>query len=371
MSNIVIDGRELTATGTGTYLKHLLSELQQLDRTNSYVVLLKPKDMEDWQPTNKNFTKVGCSYKEFTFGEQIGLRKQLKHLQPDLVHFAMVQQPVLYRGRTITTMHDLTTARFRNPSKNWLVFIIKQALYKWVNRIAARKSKAILTPSAFVKDDVARFARINSRKITVTYLAADKITEAPEAISELEGKSYVMYVGRPQPHKNLSRLVEAFVQLRQQYPELHLVLVGKRDALYRRLDKQLQNQAIKNVHFMGFMNDGQLRWLYEHTKAYVFPSLSEGFGLPGLEAMAHDAPVVSSNATCLPEIYGDAAEYFDPLDVKAMIKAIAKVIDDDKRADQLRSLGKKQVATYSWQRTAEQTLAVYKRVLNDELPPAA
>ncbi len=164
---VVIDARELR-TSTGRYVERLLYYLQQLDSKHTFVVLLKPKDMESWQPSNKRFVKVACPYKEFTFAEQIGLLKQVYSLKPDLVHFTVVQQPVLYLGKVVTTMHDLTGARFRNPSKNWLVFSIKQLVYKWVNKIAARKSSIIIAISDFVKDDVAKFARINSRKITVT-----------------------------------------------------------------------------------------------------------------------------------------------------------------------------------------------------------
>ena len=92
--------------------------------------------------------------------------------------------------------------------------------------------------------------------------------------------------------------------------------------------------------------------------------MSEGFGLPGLEAMQHGAPVVSSNATCLPEIYGDAAHYFDPADVNAIATAIAEVLSDEALRKQLIAAGKKQVATYSWQRMAEETLVVYDSVLS-------
>src|SRR6185312_12742625 len=108
---------------------------------------------------------VASRYKEFTFAEQIGLFWQLLVIQPDLVHFAMVQQPILYFGKVVTTMHDLTTLRFNNPSKNPLVFWFKQRVYVWVNFIAAHKSKAVIVPTEFVKDDVARNMRTNSRKI--------------------------------------------------------------------------------------------------------------------------------------------------------------------------------------------------------------
>ena len=361
---IVIDARELR-TSTGRYIDRLLQYLQNIKSDYQFIVLLKPKDMESWKPQNKRFTAVPCRHKEFTFAEQIGMWIQLHKLKPDLVHFGMVQQPILYQGKSVTTMHDLTTTRFRNPSKNWLVFTLKQQVYKWVNRIAAHKATIVITPTEFVKDDVARYTRINSRKIVVTPEAADAITEKPQPFQELEDKQFIMYVGRPQPHKNLERLIKAFELLRQNNPGLKLVLVGKKDILYRRLEKFATEEKVKNIVFTDFVSEGQLRWLYEHTAAYVFPSLSEGFGLPGLEAMIHGAPVVSSNATCLPEVHKDAAEYFDPLDIEGMAAAIQRVIDDPTLRKKLQTRGTVVAHSYSWQRMAEQTLEVYKRALED------
>ena len=184
-------------------------------------------------------------------------------------------------------------------------------------------------------------------------------------MAEIEGKQFVMYVGRPSPHKNLERLIQAFKLLKAQHPDLILVLAGKRDANYRRVEAAVETQEIKNVVFTDFVSEGQLRWLYEQTLAYVFPSLSEGFGLPGLEAMLHGAPVVSSNATCLPEVYGEAAHYFDPTDVQAMADAINEVLTDKVLRDALIQKGRLQAAKYSWQRLAGQTLEIYKQALGN------
>lgn len=174
-----------------------------------------------------------------------------------------------------------------------------------------------------------------------------------------------MYVGRPTPHKNLERLIEAYALLRGQHPNLKLVLVGKTDANYQRIAASVEAQGIPGVVFAGFVSEGQMRWLYEHCAAYVFPSLSEGFGLPALEAMVHGAPVVSSDATCLPEIYGDAAHYFDPLSVESMTDAINEVLTDKKLSTELIKRGGHQASQYSWQRMAEQTLAIYNQALSD------
>lgn len=360
---IVIDARELR-TSTGRYIERLLHYLQQSDTKHTFVVLLRPKDMDGWKPTSRRFTKLACPYKEFTFAEQVGLLKQIYSLKPDLVHFGMVQQPILYRGKVVTTMHDLTTLRFRNPAKNWLVFAFKRWVYKWVNKIVARKSKVIITATEFVKNDVAKFTRTNSRKITVTYEAADKITDAPEPREELAGSRFMMYVGRPLPHKNLDRLVDAYALSKQANPELKLVLVGKTDVLYKRLARRIRARHIPDVIFTDFVSEGQLRWLYENAAVYAFPSLSEGFGLPGLEAMIHGCPVISSKATCLPEVYGDAAEYFDPRDSWDIARAITAVVSSEKRRRDLIEKGRRQAAGYSWQRMAKQTLAVYEDVLN-------
>jgi glycosyltransferase involved in cell wall biosynthesis len=361
MSRIVIDARELR-TSSGRYVERLLHYLQQIDQTTDYQVLLKPQDMDGWQPA-ANFHKVACPYKEFTFAEQFSLKRQVKALNGDLVHFTFAQQPIWYRGKTVTTIHDLTTARFNNPEKNPLIFKFKQQVYKYVVKRVARKSLVVITGSTFVKNDVADFAGIDPTKIQVTYEAADKIKEPAEPINELLGAPFIMYVGRPTPHKNLDRLIEAFKILQANHAGLRLVLAGQSDSNYQQTEKSVQKQRIKNIVFTDFVSEGQLRWLYENCRAYVFPSLSEGFGLPGLEAMIHGAPVVSSNATCLPEIYGEAAQYFDPLNPGEMAGVIDRVLNDKKLRDGLIEKGRRQAAQYSWQHMAEQTLAVYQKVL--------
>ena len=116
--------------------------------------------------------------------------------------------------------------------------------------------------------------------------------------------------------------------------------------------------------FSGYVTDQELAGLYKNASLYVFPSLSEGFGLPPLEAMSHNLPVASSNATCLPEILGDAAIYFDPRNTDDMARAMLKVLTDQKLADELVRKGKAQVKKYSWKKTAKQTLDMYLRVLD-------
>lgn len=366
MKKIVIDARELR-TSSGRYVERLLHYLQQVDKEHTYVVLLTPKDFTDWEPTNPQFTKLVCPYKEFTFSEQLGMYRHIKNIKADLVHFPFVQQPVCYRGTVVTTIQDLTTLRFRNPTKHWLLFTIKQWVYWWVNKYVARKSKLLITPTEYVKEDIQAFTGVSARKITVTLEAADPIPYPPTPLKRLQSKGFIMYVGRPTPHKNLLRLIKAFALLRQQHPSLRLVLVGKKDAMYQLIEHQARREGLLDgVIFTGFVSESELRWLFENCQAYVFPSLSEGFGLPAVEAMVHGGPVVASTATCIPEVCGPAAHYFDPLDIEDMASKINEVLTDQTLRASLIRKGYDQAAKYSWKRMAEQTLGVYKKALGEK-----
>lgn len=368
MNIIAVDARELSTT-TGRYVERLLHYLQKIEKDQherSYLVLLRPADMARWQPNNPRFQPISCPYREFSFGEQLGFTRQLSSLRPDLVHFAMPQQPLFYQGKTVTTVHDLTTTRFRNPAKNPVAFWVKQRVYIQLMKVVAKRSRRVLVPSEYVKYDLASFAGVARGQITVTPEAAERIRAKASPVKALKSAQFIVYVGRPQPHKNLRRLIDAFAQLQKTYPALHLALAGRSDKLYEMHAAYVRKRKVKNVVFTGFVDEGELRWLYENCQAYVFPSLSEGFGLPGLEAMAHGAPVVSSNATCLPEVYSTAAHYFDPTSPEAIAVAINEVLARPSLRNQLIEAGLARAKEFSWERMARQTLDVYKLALEKD-----
>ncbi len=361
---IVIDARE-SGSSTGRYVDKLVEYLHKLKPQYDIVILSKSKRLEYLRKIAPDFQIVRCDYREFGFGEQLGLLRQLKKLNADLVHFAMTQQPVLYKRKTITTIHDLTTARFDNPAKKRMAFKSKQQVYKRVINKVAAKSVYVITPSKYVKQDVAQYAKISPNKILVTYEAADKIQAPTQAIPRLKDKEFLMYVGRATPHKNLRRLVEAFVILKKKHPQLMLALAGRMDENYHLLEAIVTKKRMADsIVFTDYVTEGELKWLYQNTAAYVFPSLSEGFGLPGLEAMIHGAPVISSDATCLPEIYGDAAYYFDPNNTFDMASKISNVLSSAGLRGELVRKGRTKAESYSWQKMAKQSLLIYKKVLD-------
>ena len=363
MKKILIDARE-SGTTTGRYIDKLIENLMKVNISEyRFNLLTKPGRSGFLKDKIPNSFIVLSDVKEFSIDEQTKLNKQIIKTGADLVHFGMAQQPIRYKGDAITTIHDLTTLRFNNPDKNYLVFKFKQYVYGKVIKIAVNKSKYVITPSEYVKKDLINYTGVSGNKIKVTHEAADFIESDAKQFSKLVNKDFIMYIGRPTPHKNLKRLIEVHQLLLKDNPELYLSLSGKIDNNYLRIKKWVNKKKFNKIIFTDFLEDSELKWMYQNTRAYVFPSLSEGFGLPGLEAMAHGAPVVSSDATCLPEIYGDAASYFNPLDVSNMYEKINKVINDEELRENLIKKGYVQSKKYSWEKMARETLDIYKMAL--------
>ncbi len=360
--HIAIDARIINSS-TGRYIERMLYYLQQIDTRNEYTVLLRKKDLSYWQPTASNFKVKVAEFDNYSFGEQIGFKKLLDSLKPDLVHFCMPQQPVLYDGRAVTTIADLTLLKTYNSDKNWFVYHFKQFVGRFVFKRVARKSALVLTISDYVKQDVVRFAGISPDKVRTTLLAAEIPDSGELKEYPLPFTDFIMYVGQQPDYKNIRRLAKAHQKLLESHPNLGLVLTGRKADDTKANEAYFKKMGYTNILFTDFIPDEQLNWLLKHTKAYVFPSLMEGFGLPGLEAMAVGAPVASSNTTSLPEIYGDAAEYFDPLNVEDMAKAIERVINDEDLRQKLIKRGHEQVNKYSWRRMAEQTHQAYMDAL--------
>lgn len=364
MKTIAIDAR-IISSSTGRYVMRLIQHLEQVDNEHRYIILVRQKDENYFKPSNPNFTVQIAEFDNYSFGEQRGFLALLNSLHADLVHFCMPQQPLGYQGTHVTTVHDLTLLNTYNSDKNWLVYHAKQIVGRYVFRTIGKTSANIITPSEYTKNQYVKFAGIAPDKVTVTYESADRFKFEPLPYSELVNARFLLYVGQQSDYKNIKRLIQAHQQLRERHSDLLLVLVGSLNESAKRNKDWVEKQGYSGVMFTGFVDDATLGWLYLHCAADVFPSLMEGFGLPGLEAMAYGAPVASSNATCLPEIYGDAALYFDPLSVDDIAAVTERLITNPELREEQIQKGNAQLEKYSWKRMAEQTLAVYKKALGE------
>jgi len=361
MATIGIDARRIRST-TGRYARELLSELEKSDSAHSFVVILHTEDQRAWSTTDARFRVLEVPYDWYSFGEQLAFARFLRKLNLDLVHFTMPQQPMRYMGKRVTTVQDLTLVRFKNLDKSRLVYGIEQAVFRFLLKNVTRRSAIVITPSRFTADDIIRFAKLDPAVVRPIYDAAFSVpVSIATPVESLADQRFLFHVGNAFPHKNLRALVDAHRTLLKKHSDLYLVIAGKRDFFHDELVAYAS--ASSQFLHLGFVSDAELIWLYAHAQAVVFPSLSEGFGLPGLEAMQYGTPLLSSNATCLPEIYGDAAHYFDPRNPADIVSSIDEVLTDDMLRADLVARGRIQVAKYSWAKTARQTLAVYDEAL--------
>ncbi len=360
---IVIDGRFWgpAHTGLGVYTSKLTESLGVIDSHDEYYVLLRSEalplvDLPD------NFQKIVVEAPAYSFREQILVPLALYRLRPDLVHFASINLPILYFGKFVVTIHDLIKHQSRGAetsTRNPLLYWIKYLAYRLVFRWAVFTSCRILTPSKSVKADLLRSYAVNPNKITVTYEAGTVSKNGPEKKINLPAR-FGIYVGNAYPHKNLDRLLSAWGKVYRE-TGAHLVFGSGRSVFTARFEKMIRDQKAEGfVHFLGYLHDEELRFAYRRAKVYVFPSLAEGFGIPGLDAMEFSLPLVCSGLPVLQEVYGPAAEYFDPLDTTEMADRIIRVIKDTALRRKLAAAGEKQQKKYSWEKMARETLGAYE-----------
>jgi glycosyltransferase involved in cell wall biosynthesis len=175
--------------------------------------------------------------------------------------------------------------------------------------------------------------------------------------------NYILFVGTLQPRKNIEKLIEAFASVVKKHPKLSLVIVGKHGWLYEDILKAPKKFDIEEkVKFISFVPDDDLAYFYKHAVCYVLASLYEGFGLPVLEAMAYDCPVITSNVSSLPEAGGDAALYVDPKNIEDITEKILMLVENESLRRDLIEKGKKQIKKFSWEKCAKETLEVLTTV---------
>lgn len=346
--------------GLGRYNQQLLLNLAKFDHENEYIILVKQLST-DLPNLPANFHWQICPYHWYSLKEQIFLPFILKKLKPDLVHFPHFNVPILYKGKFIVTIHDLIMTKFpsiKTSTLNRFVFVFKRLAYQITIRLAIKRANKIIAVSQFTAEDIKTYFHLDKRqseKVKVIYEGLTPIKDTTEFNDDLPDK-FFLYVGNAYPHKNLAFLIDVFQAFLKNHPDFYLVLVGTHNYFYQ----QLELLAHKNVIFAGFVPDKKLAAYYRQSKAYIFPSLYEGFGLPPLEALAHQTPVLSSSASCLPEILADTVIYFDPQNKKDLLAKMENIIIDEDLKQQLKIKAEKLIAKYSWEKMAQTIIKYYK-----------
>lgn len=363
---ILIDGRMLSWTGIGRYTHALLEELAAIDATNDYLVLTGPDDHR-WKPKASNFHRVECHIEPYTLAEQTVLPTLVRSLSADVVHFVTPNAASFYTGRKVVTVHDLTLLDFdtsRGSVTRRLASKLKRIPFRLILRRQLRTATRIVTVTEYVRQQLIERFQVDPASVSAIWNAADAVhlTEATqERVPGLtESDTFILHVGNYYPYKNARMILEALALVSRARPDVTLVLAGRTDEFKDGLLLSARALGVSNQIVMpGFVTDGQLAWLYRNAAMYVNPSMSEGFGLQGLEAMAQGLPVLSSTATCLPEVYGDAAVYFDPHDAHELSQKIADLLSKPELAAEMSARGRGRLEMFSWRKAAERTHQVY------------
>lgn len=358
--------------GIGRYTQELIKNLEINDQINDYFIFLTADNFDDYQPQNPKFKKVRADFKVYGIFEQLLFPILLYKYNLKLVHFTHFNVPFLYAKKFIVTIHDLIISHYpssRATTLNPIVYQIKLFFYNWIVSSTTRHSHKIIAVSQFTKKDIVKFLQIRPEKISVVYEGVDlpAISNADQAetdqlLDKLKiGSKFILYVGSAYPHKNLEKLIEAFSLIKPDLADYKLVLAGRNNFFYNRLkDWANEHQLADQVVFTDYLSDQELANLYQQAQAYVFPSLLEGFGLPPLEAQYYNLPVISSKASCLPEVLGESAVYFDPEDAKEMAEKIKSVLNNEDLRQKLILAGQENLKKYSWSKMAKEILELYK-----------
>jgi glycosyltransferase involved in cell wall biosynthesis len=289
--------------------------------------------------------------------EQTLLPAAARRARIDLLHNTLNTAPAIAGLPQVTTIHDVIYKRF--PETAGLLNVGVAVLVP----LAARRSRRVLTDSEASKEDIVRFLGVEADRVDVAPLGpgipvpAEPVPEAElREDLDLGDAPLVLTVAAKRPHKNLARLIDAVGRLPE---DVILVVPG----FETQFEDELRRGAGERVRFLGWVDDRTLDGLYRAATCFVLPSLAEGFGLPVLEAMLRGTPVACSRISALPEVAGDAAVYFDPLDTGEIATAVERLLGDEELRRRLREAGLKQAEKFSWEATAAATVASYERAL--------
>ncbi len=367
------------ATGVGVYYKNLLFSLARIDSDNQYYLFSSSYKDRFFQEELPPFSQVEFRDARIPVKLINFLWHKVKwppldtffHTELDLTHSPI---PLLLptKGKKIVTVYDLFFMDF--PSS-----VQAEVRKNFTKRIenSLHRADGILVISKFVKDQILKRFFLNEDKIKVVYLGVDPDFSNKPSVSLIETvrnkyrlpSKFLLFVGAIEPRKNLVKLIEALGVIRDKSYDIPLVIVGKKGMDYQNLISKIEDIKLQSqVLFLNYLPEGDLKVLYRLTSCLVIPSLCEGFGLPLVEAMASECPLVISSAPALPEIALDAGLYFHPEDAEEMASQILTVLENEDERKNLIQKGTERVRDFSWAQTAENTLNFYKSVLEKRSP---
>ena len=368
---IAIDIRKINEFGVGTYIWNLVRNLAGIDDRNDYLLVGSQRNFHELGPLPPNFKQLYQPEENGLWRDNISIPFDLHRQRLDVVHIPHHEAPFFTPSKLVVTIHDCVHLLFpQEDSSNFGNY----RSYLRTKRVV-HAAQHVLAVSRSTKDDLINIFDLPDSKISVVHNALDErfaFTHTPgerkQVLERYQLKDpFVLYSGKIRPHKNVHRLIEAFVVLKNElgdsdrYKNLKLIIIGDELSKHQYLRLTvIRSGAQQDVRFFGFVPYPILRVFYQSAQLFAFPSLYEGFGLPPLEAMANRAPVLASNTSSLPEVLEDAAVLVNPENVFDIARGMKLILSDDAVRQRLIQKGLEQVAKFSWKLAAQKILERYQ-----------
>ena len=380
--NIAIDARRIRDFGVGTYIRNLLQALAAAESGHHYSIISAPEDRPEFGNLPANFQVCPYPGRDSSRLDHFALPRLLRSLRTDVTHIPFHRVPLLLDKPYAVTIHDLASIFYDDATG------LLHAAHRFRLRRGLARADRIIAVSGATQRDVMNLAPEAAARVRLIYNAPDPLflqrrapatsPAGPQAVSRERHRileryqiryPFLLYAGSIRPQKNIPRLIEAFAVARSNleshagYRDLRLIVIG--DEISRHPDVRravIHSRVEQCVRFLGFIPFDTLRIFHELATAFVFPSLYEGFGLPPLEAMASGTPVIASSVSSLPEVVGGAAMLVNPENVFDIARGMTEVLLNDQLREELIVKGRRQAASFSWARTAEEVLKVYEEL---------
>jgi glycosyltransferase involved in cell wall biosynthesis len=365
----------LNKSGIGRYIRDTLAGLAAVNDSLQYILSGDPVEIRLFLDENPYLSQKVIGIRPFRSPVYSAQEQLCGHLflkyqdrsakrSVDLFHFPHYNVPYFFPGSFVVTIHDLIHSLFPEYFGVARVRLATIILCRSLSH-----AKLIIAVSESTAADIERAFPGVAAKVRVVHEYASSFF-APQPVADVISFKknnnlvrYLLYVGNRKPHKNITRLVKAFQILKKDFPDLQLVLLGKRFTAEDEVDRLLQALKIDDVIEVDQCSDEELRYYYCGAEALILPSLYEGFGLPVLEAMACATPVCVSRAASLPEVVGDAGLYFDPCSIEEMARSIYEILSNQDLYQQLKMKGIARSRLFTKESSSLKTIAVYREAL--------
>jgi glycosyltransferase involved in cell wall biosynthesis len=366
MIKIAIDARMINHSGIGTYMRNLLNVLLE----DYHLILLgKPSEIQKHINSDK-IEIIEFNSPIYSISEQIIFPIKIPTCELFLSpHYNVPLFPIRAKKR-IVIINDANHLAFYN------LLSLKQKLYsKFMMKAAVNKSDKIIAISEFTKSEILKYIKLDKQKISVVHFGIDpsviesELHEIP-SLNNIPDK-FLLYVGNIKPHKNLINLIKAFEIVLSSHNDYKLIIIGKKEGFItgdNEVFRIVENNSLlkENIIFTGYIENRELYNYYKSSSIFVFPSLYEGFGIPPLEAMICECPVIASNLTAIPEICGDAILYINPMKPEDIAEKVNTLIENKYLREELIKKGKLQVTKFSLARFSYNLKEVIKEVINKD-----